>query len=403
MKKITMFLVLVLVLSSFSSLIAGAEESTEKVTINVYNWGQYIGEGEDGTIDVNAEFTKRTGIEVNYSIFDSNETMYSKLKTGGANYDVIIPSEYMVEKLKNEGMLEKINFDNVPNYKYIGESFKNTSYDPNNEYSVPYTFGTVGIIYNTKYVKEAPTSWDALWDERYAGKILMFDNCRDAYGIAQFYLGYSINTEDKTEFDKCTEILIKQKPLLQDYVMDQIYDKLINEEAWIAPYYAGDFVQMYADNSDLAIAYPEEGFNYFIDAICIPKDAKNKAAAEAYINFLCDPEIAAANMEAIGYATVNEGAKELMDIDELSEEYVYLSPEELENTEMFRDLSADTIRNMNDLWNSVKASKGVTSDGEVKKDTNIWYYVAGGAAVLIGIVIFAVVKNGKKKNLYDEK
>ena len=275
----------------------------QDVTINVYNWGQYIAEGDEGSMDIIAEFEKAyPNIHVNYTTYDSNETMYSKLKTGGISVDVIIPSDYMIARLADENMLLPLNFDNIPNYQYIDEAYKNTVYDPENQYSVPYTWGTVGIIYNTKYVDEADvTGWELLWNEKYANKILMFGNSRDAFGIAEYLLGYDVNTTEDDALQACAQKLKEQKPLVQQYVMDEIFDLMENEEAWIAPYYAGDFLTMSAENENLAFYHPAQGFNLFIDAMCIPSCCQNKEAAETFINFLCKPEIAGANMDWLGY------------------------------------------------------------------------------------------------------
>lgn len=259
MKKIfAAALTLLLLCPLFAAIPASAEE--QAVTINVYNWGQYIGDGSDGTINVNEEFTRRTGIGVNYTTYDSNETMLTKLETGGSSYDIIIPSDYMIGRLIEKDMLEKLDFSNIPNYKYVDERFKGNSYDENELYSVPYTYGTVGIIYNTKYVKKPVDSWNILWDEEYVGKILTFDNPRDLFAIAQLLLGYDINDTSDEMYEKCYEKLVEQKPLLQNYVMDQIFDAMINESAWIAPYYAGDYITMKQDNPDLAFSYPKEGY-----------------------------------------------------------------------------------------------------------------------------------------------
>ena len=301
----------VLCIQSASPLASAAP--AEQPTINVYNWGMYISDGSNGAIDVNKAFTEKTGIKVNYTTFDSNETMYTRLKTGGTNYDVIIPSDYMIGRLIEEDMLAPLDFKNIPNYKYIDESFRNQNYDPKNLYSVPYTWGTVGLIYNTKYVTDPVNSWKLMWDEKYAGKTLMFDNPRDAFAISELLLGYSINTENSDELRAATEELKRQKPVVQTYVMDQIFDSMVNEEAWIGAYYAGDFLTMKAENDNLAFCFPDEGFNMFIDAMCIPKNAANKEAAEAYINFLCSPEISGRNMDALGYSTPISAAKEYMD------------------------------------------------------------------------------------------
>ena len=309
MKKLTS-IVLALLLCA-AALPVKAHAAPE--SINVYNWGQYISDGTDGSLDVNKAFTEATGIEVNYMTFDSNESLYTKLKTGGSAYDVIIPSDYMIARLIAEDMLLPLDFENIPNYQYIDESYRNTAYDPDNAYSVPYTWGTVGVIYNSAYVDEADVgSWELLWNSKYAGKILMFDNPRDSFGIAETMLGYDLNTTDESELRAASYKLIEQKPLVQGYVMDQIYDKMERGEAWIAPYYAGDYLMMAEENEDLKFFFPSEGYNLFIDAMCIPTCAQNKSGAEAYINFLCSPEVSGQNLEYLGYSTPESAAKEYM-------------------------------------------------------------------------------------------
>ena len=334
-----------------------APHTQEQITLNVYNWGQYIADGSDDSMEVIAEFEKRyPNIKVNYSTYDSNEIMYSKLSNGGITVDVIIPSDYMIARLISEDMLLPLNFDNIPNYQYIDESFKNTAYDPENVYSVPYTWGTVGILYNTKYVDEADvTGWELLWNEKYAGKTLMFGNSRDAFGIAQYMLGYDVNTLDKAELDACAEILKQQKPVLQQYVMDEIFATMQNEEAWIAPYYAGDCLTMMDENENLAFYLPEDqGFNLFIDAMCIPTCAKEKEAAEIFINFLCDPEIAGANMDWICYSTPLSAAKDYMDPETVSNPVSYPSDEVLANGTSFAYLPEDISRYMESLFMEVR-------------------------------------------------
>lgn len=359
MKKV--FAVLLMTVIVLTACAACSDPGT--VTINVYNWGQYIGKGEEGTIDVIKEFEEKTGIRVNYTTYDSNESMYSKLEIGGSSYDVIFPSDYMVERLIENDMLEEINFDNIPNFQYVDDEFKNPAYDPTNAYSVPYTFGYVGIIYNTKYVTKPVDSWNALWDPDYSGKILMFDNPRDAFGIAQFLLGQDINTEDKSDYYACYQKLSEQKPLVQEYVMDQIFQQMENEEAWIAPYYAGDFLTMKETNENLAFAFPKEGYNYFVDAICIPKGCKNKEAAEAFINFICDPEISGKNCEAIGYSTPISAAKEYYEDTELASNPVaYPSKEVFERADMFTNLKDETLQYANELWLAVKSGTKVEEE-----------------------------------------
>ncbi|MBQ3192516.1 MAG: extracellular solute-binding protein [Oscillospiraceae bacterium] len=334
-----------------------APHTQETVTLNVYNWGQYIADGSDDSMEVIAEFEKRyPHIKVNYSTYDSNEIMYSKLANGGITVDVIIPSDYMIARLISEDMLLPLNFDNIPNYRYIDESFKNTSYDPDNIYSVPYTWGTVGIVYNTKYVDEADlTGWELLWNEKYAGKILMFGNSRDAFGIAQYMLGYDVNTLDKSELDICARKLLEQKPVLQQYVMDEIFATMQNEEAWIAPYYAGDCLTMMDENENLDFYLPEDqGFNLFIDAMCIPTCAKEKEAAETFINFLCDPEIAGANMDWICYSTPLSAAKEYMDPETVASPISYPDEEILANGTSYAFLPEDISRYMESLFMEVR-------------------------------------------------
>ena len=334
-----------------------APHTQEQVTLNVYNWGQYIADGSDDSMEVIAEFEKRyPNIKVNYSTYDSNEIMYSKLANGGITVDVIIPSDYMIARLIEEDMLLPLDFDNIPNYRYIDESFRNTAYDPENRYSVPYTWGTVGILYNTKYVDEADvTGWELLWNEDYAGKILMFGNSRDAFGVAQYLLGYDVNTTDKTELVAAAEKLKQQKPVLQQYVMDEIFATMQNEEAWIAPYYAGDCLTMMDENENLAFYLPEDqGFNLFIDAMCIPSCAKEKEAAETFINFLCDPEIAGANMDWICYSTPISAAKDYMDPEAIESPVSYPSDEILANGSSYAYLPEEISRYVEGLFMEVR-------------------------------------------------
>ena len=329
----------------------------EQITLNVYNWGQYIADGSDDSLDIIAEFEARyPHIKVNYSTYDSNEIMYSKLSGGGITVDVIIPSDYMIGRLIQEDMLLELDFDNIPNYQYVDETFRNTAYDPENKYSVPYTWGTVGIIYNTKYVDEADvTGWELLWNETYKGKVLMFDNSRDAFGIAQYLLGYDVNVTDTEILNECAEKLAEQKPVVQQYVMDQIYETMQNEEAWIAPYYVGDCLTMMEENEDLAFYLPEDqGFNLFIDAMCIPKCAREKEAAELFINFLCEPEIAAANMEWVCYSTPLSAAKEFLDEETVNNPAAYPSEKVLKNGTSFAYLSEKTSQYTEKLFMQVK-------------------------------------------------
>ena len=295
---------------------------------------------------------------MNYITYSSNEELYTKLSTGGITVDVIIPSDYMIARLRNEGMLEELDFENIPNYENIDESFKNQSFDPENKYSVPYTWGTVGILYNTQYVDEADvTGWELLWNAKYTDKILMFDNSRDAFGIAQYLLGYDVNTTDKTELQACADKLTEQKPLLQQYVMDQVYDLMENEVAWIAPYYAGDCMAMMQNNENLAFYLPEhQGFNLFIDSMCVPTCCQEKDAAELFINFMCNPEISGANMDYIWYGSPISAAKEFMDPELAESEVVYPSEEVLGNGTSFAFLPEEISRYVESLFMKVRNS-----------------------------------------------
>ena len=356
MKKVICVVLSVLLAVSCLAGLSGCG-SSKKTTLYVYNWGQYISEGDDGSLDVIAAFEEAyPNIRVQYSTYDSNEIMYSKLANGGITVDVIIPSDYMIGRMVQEGMLEELNFSNIPNYQYIDDSFKNTSYDPENKYSVPYTWGTVGIIYNTKYVDEADvTGWELLWNEKYAGKILMFDNSRDAFGIAEYLLGYDVNTTDEAELQDCAAKLAEQKPVVQQYVMDQIFDAMENEEAWIAPYYAGDYLTMVEENPDLAFYRPTaQGYNMFIDAMCIPTCCQEKEAAEAFINFLCSLEISSANMAFLGYSVPSTAAKELMDPEIANSDVAYPDADTLATGTSFNYLPEETSRYMESLFMEVR-------------------------------------------------
>ena len=386
MKKRLTSLLLALILMFALALPAFA--AREEIT--VYNWGQYISDGTDDSLDVIAAFEEETGIHVNYITFDSNESMYTKLKTGGASYDVIIPSDYMIGKLIEEDMLEPLDFDNIPNYENIDEAFRDQAYDPENTYSVPYTWGTVGLIYNRQYVSdEDAQSWSCLWNSKYAGKILMFDNPRDAFAIAESILGYSLNSTDENELRQCADLLAKQKPVLQAYVMDQIFDKMQRGEAWIAPYYAGDYLTMVEENPDLGFSHPQEGFNIFIDAMCIPKGCQNKAGAEAFINFLCRPDVSAANLDYIGYSTPISAAKAYMDEDVISSPVSYPDDETLARSESFSALPVQATQTMTDLWLSVKTAGANTT----------LYLIATLAAVALVIVFFCLKSIHRRRKI----
>ncbi|HEX3018636.1 MAG TPA: spermidine/putrescine ABC transporter substrate-binding protein [Caproicibacter sp.] len=370
---------------------ASASAKTQAgITLNIYNWGEYISTGEDGSMNVNAEFTKRTGIKVNYTTFEDNESLYSKLAGGGASYDVIFPSDYMISKMIQEKMLQKLDFRNIPNYKYVDKTYRGEVYDPKDEYTVPYTWGVVGIFYNKKYVKEKVDSWKILWNKKYAGKILMFDNPRDSFGIAQKILGYSYNSTNTDEWNAAANLLEKQKPLVQAYVMDQIFDKMSSGEAWLAPYYAGDAATLVKDNPNIGFAIPtKEGTNFFVDAMCIPTSTKHKKEAEEYINFLCEPDVAAANMEAVGYSTPEAEAKKLLPKETQENPIVYPPMSILKKSETYINLPEDTSLLEDSLWAQVKM-------GGAGQTATLIAVLAGFLLVYIGIVIYKKVKRKRE-------
>lgn len=331
----------------------GDIESLRGTKLYVYNWGEYISDGEEDTMDVNAEFEKKYGIEVIYDTYDNNEVMYSKLKGGGVSYDVVIPSDYMIERMINEDMLEKIDYSNLENYKYIPEKYRNLRFDPTNEYSVPYTVSYVGLIYNKTLVEEAPDSWTVLWDEKYTNNILMFGNPRDAFAIAQSILGMDYNTESPVAWKVAAELLKDQKNVSPNYVNDEVFLKMESGEAALAPYYVGDFLSMKENNDDLEFVYPKEGVNYFVDGCCILKGSKNKRAAELYIDFLLEPEVAKANAEYICYGSPHTAVYENPEYEYYQDEYLY--PEEGSFiTQLFCNPSAETLALMSTLWDDVK-------------------------------------------------
>ncbi len=362
-------------------------EAAEQVELRVYNWGEYIANGEDGQLDVIEEFEKEyPNIKVNYNTYATNEEMYAKIKSGSAQYDVLFPSDYMISRMISEGMLEKLDFSNIPNFSDIMDSFKNLEYDPTNEYSVPYTWGTVGIIYNTTMVEEAPTSWDALWDPEYTNMILMFDNSRDALGLTLKKLGYSQNTTDHSQLDEAAEELKKQKSVLQAYVMDEIFDKMESGEAALAPYYAGDALTMMAENPDLAFVLPEEGTNRFVDAMVIPKGVRHKKEAELFINFMLETRIAAANIEYLGYSTPQKSVYELQDEEIINNGISYPSDEYLEKCDTFINLPEEENNYMQTLWADIKASGS----------TSVWELIFL-LAVIVGLGTVTIVYLRKRR------
>ena len=336
------------------------------ISINVYNWGEYISTGaEEGTLDVNSEFEKLTGIKVNYTNYATNEELYAKLKGGGATYDVIIPSDYMISKMIKENLIQPLDMNNIPNFEYIMENFRNQAYDPENAYSVPYTWGTVGIIYNKSIIDINPedVDWDLLWNEDYTDQILMFDNPRDAFAIGELMMGYSLNTESSEELENVARKQTQQKKIVQAYVMDEIFDKMGAGDALIAPYYAGDALTILEENEDLDFVVPKSGTNLFIDAMCIPTSARQKEAAEMYINFMCEPDIAFANIDYICYSTPHQKAYDMLDEDIRESHISYPDSDFIANkTSVFVNLSDDANLKMQNLWTEMKSAEDETTN-----------------------------------------
>lgn len=327
----------------------------DNITLNVYNWGLYISDGSDDSVDVLSAFEDLTGIRVNYTTFDSNESLYAKMKSGGATYDVIFPSDYMVGRMAAEGMLAPLDFTNIPNFSQIGQEYLGWDFDPGNTYSVPYTWGTTGLIYNTAMVEEPPTSWSALWDVQYANNVLMFNNSRDAYAIAAKKLGYSLNPVSIEEVETVMQELKNQKSVVQAYVMDEIFDKMEGGEAALAPYYAGDALTMIADNPDLAFVHPSEGVNFFVDSMCIPANSKNKEAAELFINYMCEPSVGLANCDYIGYSTPITAVWEQLDDDLKYSEIAYPGEDVMGKAEVFTTLPEEINEALDSQWSEMKS------------------------------------------------
>ena len=377
----------------------GGKQDTD--VLNVYNWGEYISDGSEGSLDVNKEFEEyyfeKHGrkLKLNYTTYASNEDMYNKLKSGGVSYDLIVPSDYMIEKMRNEDMLLKLDFDNIPNFKYIDEQYKNAYYDPESEYTVPYFCGYVGIIYNSALTDGEPDDWDCLWDENYSGQILQFNNPRDAFGTAMYWQNIDVNTTDTALWRSSMELLKQQKPLVQSYVMDEIFNKMKNGSAAIAPYYAGDYLTMYEDNEDLEFFYPKSGTNIFVDAMCIPSCAKNKEIAEEYINFCLSEDVAVANAEYVCYASPNVLVKDnqtyIDDMSEIHENAVdILYPEGGIKSSYYENLDPDTTNTLNSLWEELKIENAVEP----------WVYIFSGGIVFL-ILMLLLYKFIKRK--IDEK
>ena len=376
-KTLSLILVLLLLLLSAATLCGCSDGSGSATkTLYVYNWGEYISDGSEGTLDSNEAFEKwyyetyGERVIVNYSTYSSNEDMYAKLSGGAVSYDVIVPSDYMIQRLIEEDMLAPLDFDNIPNVanilpEFYGEDAEYDYYDKGSLYSVPYFYGMVGIIYNTTMVDEEDIgSWDLMWNEKYKGNILQFNNSRDAFGTAQYYLGIDVNTDDVTEWRAALELLKSQKDIVQGYVMDEIFNKMENGSAAIAAYYAGDYLTMYENNSDLEFFYPEEGTNLYVDAMCIPKTSENKLIAERYINFMLTEEPAIANAEYTYYASPNRVVVESEEyrsyMSEIKEDaYEKMYADNVRAT-YYENLTTEKLALINELWEELKSDIDVS-------------------------------------------
>ncbi len=344
-----MSLILMVVICAIALVGCGGGKKAER-ELKVYNWGDYIDP------DVLADFEKETGIHVIYDTFATNEDMYVKIKSGGSDYDVAIPSDYMISRMIRDGLLEKIDTSKIENYKLIGKDYKDLPFDPKNEYSVPYMWGTVGIVYNTKMVTDPVDSWSILWNPKYAKQIFMLDSPRDSIGITLKYLGYSLNTGNEAELEAAGKKLIEQKPLVLAYVVDEVKDKMIAGEGALAVVWSGDAVFMMEKNPDLAYAIPKEGTNYWFDSMVILKGAKHKAEAEEFINFMTRPDIAKRNVEYIGYASPIPEVVKMLDPEVQKDLASYPPKEMFKNWEVFSDLS-ENLPKYDKVWTEVKVAQ----------------------------------------------
>lgn len=369
----------------------------EGTTVNVYNWGEYISDGQEDTMDVVSEFERLTGAKVNYTNFESNENMYSKLVGGGVSYDVIVPSDYMIDRLIDEELLLPLDYNNIPNMKYISEEFQNLFYDPDQLYSVCYNVGTTVLIYNKSLVSEEPDSWQVLWDEQYRNKVLMFNNPRDAFAIAQAILGQDFNSTDEQDWVEAAELLAKQRDAVNPvYVMDEVFNLMESGEYAFATYYAGDYLLMLENNEDLGYCFPKEGVNAFYDAFCVPTCAQNKKGAEAFINFMHEPQVAFENCEYIYYRSPNVTVEENEESSLYGSEVIYA---EGLTTQYFKNLPQNITELENNLWTQVKSGKLSSDNIDKERKIYIECAVLGGAAAVV--VIARVISNMKKKKEQD--
>lgn len=414
MKRIIIAVLLIALLLPACLCLASCK-SEEVATLYVYNWGEYISDGSEDTVDTNKAFEeyyyKKTGkhVSVNYSTFSSNESMYAKIESGSASYDVIIPSDYMIQRMVNEDMLAPLDLSMIPNYRFIDDRFKgeNVYYEDgsDNVYSVPYFYGMIGIIYNSSIVSEedaAAESWSLMWNEKYTRDILQFNNSRDAFGTALYWKGYDVNEASDEQWLEARDLLIEQKTLVQGYVMDEIFNKMSSGSAAIAAYYAGDFMSMYEDNDDLAFYYPKEGTNSYIDAMCIPKNSQNYELAHEYINFMCEEEIAVANAEYTYYASplttvVNneDYIATMTDVHPDALEILYGDKVTSVPSQAYLNLSVEKLVLLNDLWEELKVESTIGN--------GIYICCTVILSAIVVLTVVHTVKKRKRAKYYTEQ
>ncbi|MBQ7336038.1 MAG: ABC transporter substrate-binding protein [Clostridia bacterium] len=413
MKKKLYWSLICLALLAATCIVLSACSEEKVETLYVYNWGEYISDGSDGSLDVNAAFEEYCrdvlgkNVKVNYSTYSSNESMYAKLSSGSASYDVIIPSDYMIERMVKEDMLLPLNLDLIENYQYVSDEFKgeNVYYEGDSDeiYSVPYFYGMIGVIYNTSIVSEDDEqlgSWELMWDTDYEGDILQFNNSRDAFGTALYLLGYSVNDETEANWREALDKLLEQKNIVQGYVMDEIFNKMKSGSAAVAAYYAGDYLSMYEDNADLSFYYPSEGTNLYVDAMCVPKNSQNPELAMEYINFMCSEEIAVENALYTYYAspltTVINNADYQECMAEVHEDAMEILYGEMAHTvkhEAYLNLSPEGLTMLNGLWEEFKVESSI--------GTGIYI----GCGIILGslavVAVYQIVKKRRWAKLYD--
>lgn len=356
MKKRFFCLVLSALITSCSAICFSGCGKNYDGEVNVYNWGEYIANGEDGIRDVVKDFENKYNIKVNYTTYETNEELYNMLKNSNVTYDVVIPSEYMISKLISENLLQEINYDNVPNYSNIMTRFQTLECDKDRKYTVCYTWGVTGLVYDKTKLEQKPTSWDILWDKDLSGQILMFNNSRDAMAIAMQMCNINPSNCTKEDVDKAGEKLAEQKPLLKEYVMDKVFIEMEHSQATVAPYYAGDIITMMDNNEDLDYAMPEEGANLFYDAMCIPTCSKNKENAEKFINYMLEPDVAAENFKYLCYATPNQKAyDEYIDEEYKNNEFIFPSEEYLNKCYTFSNVDNEVYNYMQEKFVKIQA------------------------------------------------